>query len=145
MFNWLGTDLGGQRCLDLFAGSGALGFEAASRGADFVQFVEKDRLACNALRANAAQLGATNARVTCSEASRFLRSERSLWNLVFLDPPFRSSLLERTLAVLMPHLAADATLYWEAHEPPALPKGLVAHKQQRAGDTWFGLAYLESG
>ncbi len=145
LFNWLGSDLGGQRCLDLFAGSGALGFEAASRGADFVQFVEKDRLACNALRANALELGASNTRVACTEAGRFLRSEHSLWDLVFLDPPFRSPLLDKTLTALLPHLAPEATVYWEAHEPPMLPTGLVAHKQQRAGDAWYGLANLESG
>jgi 16S rRNA (guanine966-N2)-methyltransferase len=145
LFNWLGTDLSGRRCLDLFAGSGALGFEAASRSADFVQFVEKDRLACSALRANAETLGASNTQVACMEAGRFLRSEHSLWDLVFLDPPFRSPLLGDTLSMLVPHLAANAIVYWEANEPPALPAGLVARKQQRAGDSWYGLADLESG
>jgi 16S rRNA (guanine966-N2)-methyltransferase len=103
LFNWLSADLPQARCLDLFAGSGALGFEALSRGAASVTLVDNDALAIRALKANAATLEADAADVTQAHAISFLRQIRSrsrsepatepLWDLVFLDPPFDSPVL----------------------------------------------------
>jgi len=88
LFNWLGQDLTGKTCLDLFAGSGALGFEAASRGARRVAMVERDASVFQALAANRDRLGALAVELTKSDALEFLRADTGLYDVVFLDPPF---------------------------------------------------------
>src|SRR5487761_2774036 len=77
LFNWLGQDLGGQHCLDMFAGSGALGFEALSRGAASVVMVEMSRRVCAALRSNADLLGAKNLQLRCADALEFATAART--------------------------------------------------------------------
>ena len=89
LFNWLGQDLAGMQCLDLFAGSGALGFEAASRGAARVVMVECDRSALAALRATRTALNAAQVEIVAGDASAFLAASNERFDLVFLDPPFR--------------------------------------------------------
>ena len=89
LFNWLGQDLTGLRCLDAFAGSGALGFEAASRGAVQVLLCEQDPGLAAGLRANAERLKATQIKVQRGDAIATLKgASRGSWDLVFLDPPF---------------------------------------------------------
>ncbi|TPW17985.1 MAG: methyltransferase, partial [Halothiobacillaceae bacterium] len=87
LFNWLQHRIGGARCLDLFAGSGALGFEALSRGANEVVFVEIDPAAVQALRANAQRLQADNAQIIHEEALRYLAKPADPFDIIFLDPP----------------------------------------------------------
>src|SRR6187455_3538465 len=89
LFNWLGQDLTGLACLDLFAGSGALGFEAASRGAARVVLVEKDRVALAELERSLAALGAAQVSIVAGDAHAFLKHEQARFDVVFLDPPFR--------------------------------------------------------
>lgn len=101
LFNWLGPWVEGRRVLDLFAGSGALGFEALSRGAAETVFVERSRTAADALRANAAALGASGATVVCNEALNFLRREEGGFDLVFIDPPYASDLARPALESLL--------------------------------------------
>src|SRR6185369_15108862 len=91
LFNWLGQELTGLACLDLFAGSGALGFEAASRGAARVVLVEKDRVALAELERSLAALGAAQVSIVAGDAHAFLKREQALFDVVFLDPPFRQN------------------------------------------------------
>ncbi len=142
LFNWLIADLPGAHCLDLFAGSGALGFEALSRGADSVTFVEKNRQAAAALRNNALLLQATGASVIPTTAERFLRNEPATpWDIIFFDPPFGDTavlqLLER---LLQPgYLQPDGIIYLERSRREPLPFAEHLLKHGHAGDCHFGL------
>ena len=97
MFNWLAPWIDGARCLDLFAGSGALGFEALSRGAAEATLIDDDPVVIRALQDSARALDAVDCTIRTSMALDFLRSDDRTWDIVFLDPPFASDLLERTL------------------------------------------------
>ncbi|MEM7540110.1 MAG: 16S rRNA (guanine(966)-N(2))-methyltransferase RsmD [Pseudomonadota bacterium] len=100
LFNWLAPYVHGATCLDLFAGSGALGFEALSRGAQQVDFVDNDELAIAELYAAKAALGAINAVIYHSAASDWLRRDARPYDIVFLDPPFSANLLPESLEAL---------------------------------------------
>ena len=118
LFNWLGQDLSGLSCLDLFAGSGALGFEAASRGAERVVMVEQSASVAASLRANARLLGAeTRLEIVHADAVKFASSlgpDAPGFDVLFLDPPYKKGWIGR-LAPLLPRLLADdGTLYVEA-------------------------------
>jgi 16S rRNA (guanine(966)-N(2))-methyltransferase RsmD len=113
LFNWLGQDLTGMRCLDLFAGSGALGFEAASRGAKQVVMVENDAAAFRALQDNARLLAADTVELRRADALEFLRLDSGAFNVVFLDPPFRTDLLAQVMPLLAPRLVSDALVHIE--------------------------------
>ena len=143
LFNWLAADIQDARCLDLFAGSGALGFEALSRGAAEVAFVEQDRKAARALRANIGILGTAKARVFAEPAERFLRRHEPPWDIVFLDPPFGSNKLTSMLRLLLGSnsLGASGIVYFEhARGEPFTPEPpWSVHRQARAGETHFGL------
>ncbi|HET7597086.1 MAG TPA: 16S rRNA (guanine(966)-N(2))-methyltransferase RsmD, partial [Burkholderiales bacterium] len=104
LFNWLGQDLTGCACLDLYAGSGALGFEAASRGARRVVMVERDALVHRALQASREMLQATSVEIVRADALEFLRSDRGRYDIVFLDPPFSAAPWARLLGSLPPRL-----------------------------------------
>src|SRR5258705_4927341 len=114
LFNWLGQDLSGKTCLDLFAGSGALGFEAASRGAKRVVMVERDPAAFRALRANMAALDAGAVELKRADALEFLHADDGFYDVVFLDPPFRADYLSRVLPALVARLAGGAMVHVEA-------------------------------
>ena len=143
LFNWLGQDLGGQSCLDLFAGSGALGFEALSRGAASVVMVEKSRSACAALRSNANLLGAKNLRLHCTDALEFATAAQAdaaaRFDVVFLDPPFRSTLLEKALPLLVPLLRPGARVYVESAAAFVPAGGWRVLKHGRAGQVHYTL------
>jgi len=115
LFNWLGQDLDGLTCLDLFAGSGALGFEAASRGAAKVVMVENAPKVLSALEANAKLLDHVGRlEIVRSDAVKFASSTGRRFDVLFLDPPYRQGWIDR-LAPLLPRIAAaDALLYVEA-------------------------------
>ena len=143
VFNWLGQTLEGKDCLDLFAGSGALGFEAASRSARQVVMVEHDRVACAALAANVETLKAANVEVQCRDALQFLASDERRFDVVFLDPPYQQGLLPQLLGQIGPHLAAGALVYLEADHLPQIPPGYQVARRSRAGQVNYLL--LESG
>src|SRR6201996_3553045 len=108
LFNWLGQRLDGQRCLDLFAGSGALGFEAASRGAARVLMVERHGKAAGQLRANQARLAPNNIEIAEADALRLAASlAPGSFEVVFLDPPFDSDLLGRALELAVPLVSPE--------------------------------------
>lgn len=133
LFNWLGQDLTGQSCLDLFAGSGVLGFEAASRGARRVVMVENSASVFRALQENAAKLDASAVELRRLDAIEFLRTDNGLYDVVFLDPPFRADCLPGLLPELVPRLAAGALIHVEAPRAPVLPPQWQVWRSGRAG------------
>lgn len=115
LFNWLGQDLGGWRCLDAFAGSGALGFEAASRGAAQATLLERDRRLADGLRQLQTRLAAQTVSVVCADALTWMRQAApQSFELIFLDPPFDAGLFEPALQAARALLVADGLIYLEA-------------------------------
>jgi 16S rRNA (guanine966-N2)-methyltransferase len=147
LFNWLAPHIAGRRVLDLFAGSGALGFEALSRGAASATLVEQQRGAQALLRDTATRFGLTHVRVEGGDALAFLRTQpRDAFDLVFLDPPFDSGLLAPALRLLGERgtLAADGYCYIElpsSAELPPLPPGWVSHRTGKAGEVGYHLLH----
>ena len=139
LFNWLGQDLSGKTCLDLFAGSGALGFEAASRGAKRVVMVERDPAAFRALWANAVALDAGAVELKRADALEFLRADDGFYDVVFLDPPFRADYLSRVLPALAARLAGGAMVHIEAPRALALPPEWTVWRSGRAGAVTYQL------
>jgi 16S rRNA (guanine966-N2)-methyltransferase len=144
LFNWLGARVAGARCLDLFAGSGALGLEALSRGAAHVTFVELDATAARALEATLAAWGAQSAHVQRSDARLYLGRAPQAFDLVFLDPPFDSQLLPEAAALLEQRgwLAPGALVYLESPARaalPPLPAAWTPLKGKRAGEVGYHL------
>jgi len=130
--------------LDLFAGSGALGLEALSRGAAHVTFVEKDRRAAAAIDAVTREWGQPNAKVDCAGAVEWLAAHGAEppFDIVFLDPPYDSNLLEAAAVALEGRLAPDARVYLErrARDPlPVLPDGWKELRAGRAGEVGYHL------
>jgi 16S rRNA (guanine966-N2)-methyltransferase len=144
LFNWLGQDLGGWRVLDAFAGSGALGFEAASRGAREVLLLETDPGLVRALHASRERLKAGQLRIEQADAMRWMdRAEPAGFDLVMLDPPFGADLFGPALQAAKPLLAAHGCIYLEADRPfgdaELVPWGLAAHRAGQAGRVFFHL------
>ncbi|MBN9460555.1 MAG: 16S rRNA (guanine(966)-N(2))-methyltransferase RsmD [Burkholderiales bacterium] len=142
LFNWLGQTLDGRSCLDPFAGSGALGLEAASRGARRVVMIERDRSALAVIRAAIERLGAAQVELVAGDAlealARLARAGER-FDLVLLDPPFDAGLLEPALARLPPLLAPGARVYVEAGAPLAVPPGWRIERAARAGHVHYHL------
>ena len=139
LFNWLGQRLDGLSCLDLFAGSGALGFEALSRGARRVVMVERDRATAAALRASAQSLQAANLEIVESDAMRFLDRPGERFDVVFVDPPYAENLAPVVMQRLAPHLEAQARVYAESASPIDLPPDWQAVREDRAGAVRYAL------
>ena len=143
LFNWLAPVIDGARCLDLCAGTGALGIEALSRGAAGVQFVERDARAAQALRANLARLKADAGQVVVLDAGLFLRGMAQPYDLVFLDPPFVLDLWPALARQLEQGgwLAAQGWVYVESPRGlvPALPPNWQLHREGQAGEVRFAL------
>ena len=143
LFNWLTADLKGARCLDLFAGSGALGLEAASRGAGEVILLELNNTAARALGDNIDLLGLKSTTVVNTDALNWLQQnarDSKPFDIIFLDPPFDSTLLADTIAALTQQsalLAQDAMIYIEAPARQTLdfmPDSWRLHRHKTAGD-----------
>ncbi|OLL33297.1 16S rRNA (guanine(966)-N(2))-methyltransferase RsmD [Burkholderia sp. SRS-W-2-2016] len=150
LFNWLGQRLDGQHCLDLFAGSGALGFEAASRGAARVLMVERNGRAAGQLRANQQRLEARMIEIAEADGLRLAASlAPASFDVVFLDPPFDADLLGKALELSVPLVRADGFLYVESgdalepasHAPLA---GWEVVRQGKAGAVHFHLLQREN-
>lgn len=139
LFNWLGQDLAGKSCLDLFAGSGALGFEAASRGAQRVAMVERDPVVFKALAANRSLLRADAVELTKSDALEFLRADGGVYDVVFLDPPFDAGYWPQVATLLPPRLAPGAMVYYECGVPTRPMPGWEVWKESRAGQVRYQL------
>jgi 16S rRNA (guanine(966)-N(2))-methyltransferase RsmD len=144
LFNWLGQDLSGWRCLDVFAGSGALGFEAASRGADDVVLLERDRRTAASLQASKLRLGANTLRIEATDGMAWMaRCAPESFELVFLDPPFDAPLVDPALSLASRLVVPLGFIYVEAGhalEPaPLTALNLRLHRQGRAGAVHFHL------
>jgi 16S rRNA (guanine(966)-N(2))-methyltransferase RsmD len=138
LFNWLGQDLAGWRCVDAFAGTGALGLEAASRGAAEVLLVEQDAELVSRLRATIARLAAASVKLERANGLSVLaRLAPASVDLVFLDPPFDAALHDKALAAAAPAIAADGLIYLEADrvwDDASLSRhGLAVLRHLRAG------------
>ena len=138
LFNWLGQDLSGLACLDLFAGSGALGFEAASRGAARVVLVERDRVAAAELERGKSALGAAQVEIVRGDATAYLAAARERFDVVFLDPPFRGNVLPALLGTLAPRLKRSARIYIES-ESPVDAEGWEELRRGKAGQVSYQL------
>ena len=139
LFNWLGQDLSGRSCLDLFAGSGALGFEAASRGAARVVMVESDREVFKVLQASARIFDPGRVILVRGDAFEFLRSGAERFDVVFLDPPFRQNALPALLEALPARLAPLARVYVEGRAPYEPDASWRELKRARAGQVSYQL------
>jgi len=142
LFNWLGQRLDGLHVLDLFAGSGALGFEALSRGAARAVLVERDREVAEGLRAAARELEAKGAQVVEGEALAFLARSADKFDVVFVDPPYASGLAARALARLPSRLNPQARVYVESDAPLAAAAPWHALREARAGAVRYALFEL---
>ncbi len=143
LFNWLGQDLTGWRVLDAFAGSGALGFEAASRGAAEVLLLERDPALVRSLQASRARLQVMPLRIEQADALAWMgRCAPARFDLVLLDPPFEAGLQAPALAAAAPLLVPAGLLYLESPEalaPEAVPPGFALLRQGRAGAVHYHL------
>jgi len=143
LFNWLTPVIDGMRCLDLFAGSGALGLEALSRGASETWFVEKSKAAAARLTDALRGLECHSARVVVDDALQFLRQEKSCFDLVLLDPPFDAIDLGNLCTLLEAKwLAPGAHIYLEMSresELPAMPANWSTIREKTAGQVRFAL------
>ena len=138
LFNWLGQDLSGLACLDLFAGSGALGFEAASRNAARVVMVERDRAVLAALEKSRAELNAAEVEIASGDAEAFLAGARERFDVVFVDPPFRQNAVPPLLERLKRVLRRQARVYIES-ESPVDAEGWQVLRRGKAGQVSYQL------
>jgi len=145
LFNWLGPHLHNAKCLDLFAGSGALGIEALSRGAAHCDFVDADREAITSVDHHLNTLNATEcSTVSCDIAAHYLRQTHDTWDIVFVDPPFDARLGESTLTRLADsdRLAEASRVYFETSrsQPEPVPEGLYdVLREKTTGDVCYRL------
>ena len=142
VFNWLGQDMTGKHCLDLFAGTGAFGFEALSRNSKSVTMVENSRQAYNAILQNQTMLKAENCQILNQDALLFLGSNTQKFDVIFCDPPYNKDWLTKLLPILNQHLSADGMLYVEAEFAIQSDATWHVKKQDKAGNVHYH--FLES-
>ena len=142
MFNWLGQDMHGLHCLDVFAGSGALGFEAASRGAASVMMVENNRAAFRALQENGKKLVCANLELRCEDGIGYLRRESKRYDVIFLDPPFQSDYLTEIFSLLADKLTELGLVYVESGKPFEPDAAWQVVKWAKAGNVHYQLLRL---
>ncbi len=144
LFNWLGQDLNDFKCLDLFAGSGALGFEAASRGARRVVMVESDARIYTALRENKEKLSANQIELLKMDAVAFLKSDTQKFDVIFLDPPYRLDLLPTVLPLLPEHIESNGAVYIETEGDWRPNDAWQVMRSGKAGKVYYQLLELRS-
>lgn len=140
VFNWLAPWIEGAQVLDLYAGAGALGLEALSRGAADAVFVDRNAAVVKTLKATLAHLGG-EASVYQREAIAHLHQEHRHYDVIFVDPPYASEQLAQVLPLCVQRGKPGLRIYleWGSVEAPALPEGWVWHRQDRAGQVSYGL------
>lgn len=139
LFNWLGQTLYGRTCLDLFAGSGALGFEAASRGAEKVVMVESNNAVYRVLRGNIAKLACTNIAAYCQDGLEFVFRDLQRYDVIFLDPPYQSKCLPRLLEILPQRLNENGLVYAESGTAIVVTPPWQVVKSGKAGQVHYQL------
>lgn len=150
VFNWLQPVIGGAHCLDLFAGSGALGFEAASRGAEQLTLVESNSQAVKQLRENCTLLAAQHCQVENKTAQQFLTTNSQHYDIVFIDPPYQENLWTDIATQLVEQgtLVDNAYIYLECPSKgdlPALPHHWQLIKDKKAGEVRYCLLLNKLG
>lgn len=145
VFNWLAPWIEGARVLDLYAGAGALGLEALSRGAAEAVFVDRNAAVVKSLKATLALLGA-EASVFQRDAESHLQQDAGRYDIIFVDPPYASEQLQQVLPVCVQHGKPGLRVYleWGSREAPELPDGWDWHRQARAGQVSYGLIQAQS-
>ena len=139
VFNWLGQELHGLSCLDLFAGTGVMGFEALSRGAKLAVLVEKSRIAYQALVDNQSALKATSAQVLNIDALQFLKQNQQKFDVIFLDPPYNQGLLDQVLPLIKIALSEDGLIYVEGEFAVTDSADWQVYKHGKAGNVFYHL------
>ena len=145
IFNWLAPMINGARCLDLFAGSGALGLEALSRGAAFTTFIDSHKKVTSVLKEHLDLLNSNdNAKVLQMDSLKYLKSESQKYDLVFLDPPYHLDLMKKVVPLLEENnwLTDNAMLYLEIEKRqilPELPDSWKQLKEKTAGEVNYFL------
>ena len=139
LFNWMGQIMDGKVCLDLFAGSGAMGFEALSRGAARVVMVELDGRAARALRENVKLLGADHCELVVGDALGFLGRDDGLYDVIFVDPPYAQKLLPGILPGLSSRLKSGGVVYVESDSPQEFGPEWEVWRNGKAGQVLFYL------
>ena len=139
VFNWLGQELHGLICLDLFAGTGVMGFEALSRGASQVVLIEKSRAAYQAMVDNKSALKATNAQVLNLDALQFLKQNQQVFDVIFLDPPYHQGLIDQALPLIKTALSEDGQVYVEAEFALEDSADWQVYKSGKAGNVFYHL------
>lgn len=149
VFDWLAPVIEGKRCLDLCAGSGAMGLEALSRGAAHVTFVETGARQTQMIKTAILALRIPHSHVDVSlmDALYYIEQSWHRYHVVFLDPPFGTPVLAQALKELPRILAPENRVYleWPAESPPALPPGYAWEREKQAGNVGFGLVTYHSG
>lgn len=144
LFNWLQFDIAGRRCIEVFAGSGILSFEALSRGASFVTLIDRNPAVCRGLRHNLEVLGVSASRFEIIEGDGvdWLAGSSDRWDIAFLDPPFDGDALSRAIEILPDRLEEDGLVYTESRDiltGDSLGNTFGIHRQKRAGQVNFAL------
>lgn len=142
LFNWLMQDIYGAKCLDAFAGSGALGFEAISRGAAEVVMVETAPSVLQHLRKHAAALAVNNLQIIADDARHYLRTSKQAFDIIFMDPPFAENYLADCIALMTTNtiLRKEGLLYIESAEKPSLAEEhWILLKEKKAGQVFYAL------
>lgn len=148
LFNWIQHSLPGARCLDLFSGSGALGFEALSRGAGKVVMIENDSKASFQLKENAKTLNVQNAEIYHGDAMQYLAQDNEPFDLIFLDPPFGKGFLQDCINQIVENnlLKADGEIYIESEQSLddlEIPANWQPHREKQAGQVIYRLYQAE--
>lgn len=142
VFNWLGQDLTGKNCLDLFAGTGAFGFEALSRNAKRVVMVENSNRAYQSLLQNKMLLKADNCEISNRDALDFLNNNVQKFDVIFCDPPYNKGWLNKLLPILNQHVSDDGVIYAEAEFEIKADSRWQVFKQSKAGNVYYHLLKL---
>ena len=146
LFNWLGQEMTGKTCLDLFAGTGALGFEAASRNAQSVTMIEQNSLVFKALQHNLAILNGfelpKNIQILQQDALQFLANNVENFDVIFCDPPYNKGWLDKLLPQLKQHLAPNGLVYVEAEFELTSSEDWQVKKSGKAGAVYYHLLSL---
>ncbi|VAW82862.1 16S rRNA (guanine(966)-N(2))-methyltransferase [hydrothermal vent metagenome] len=145
LFNWLQAWVSGSRCLDMFAGSGVLGFESLSRGAHSVVFIDEQARVVARLRDQAQSLEALNVEVVRSSAIQWLKQKPGLlFDIIFIDPPYGKDLIADILQDVVAHCSSSARIYIEAEkalDEAVLPSGWAIEKSKQAASVYFHLLH----
>lgn len=142
LFSWLDPYIVGASCLDLFAGSGALGLEALSRDAASCDFVDNNPQTCRQIQDHLQTLSCNHASIHCTQAESYLARSQKAYDIIFLDPPFQKVLLQPAVDALAQHSLKNNTLIYietAKHEPLSLPEHWQINKEKTAGQVCYRL------